>query len=185
MKKFALWALTALLTVGSLAAQNNNAQPHQCPHHGTGQHCGKHQQSAVQAQPQVNADGLDLSLVAAFPTVKSVKKADKWAEVYNAEGKLLGYAIYSQPKSDGIKGYAGETPVLIALDLKKNITGVYLLPNSESPGYVQRVKDAGLFNQWNGLSIKKAKKKQVDTVTGATYTSRAVIQSVQAALAAF
>jgi len=71
---------------------------------------------------------------------------------------------------------------MIALDTKKVILGVQLLPNVESPGYVQRVQQAGFFNSWNGLSIKKAKKKQVDTVSGATFTSRAVIQSVQAAL---
>lgn len=177
MKKLIVWAFAALLAAGSLYAQ----QPQHCGHHGNGQHCDRHQ--APQApKTQYNADGIQMDIVQAFPAVKSIKKAEKWTEVYDAKGKLLGYAVYSKPASDGIKGYAGETPVMIALSTKKVISGVYLLPNVETPGYVQRVQQAGFFNSWNGLTIKKAKKKQVDTVSGATFTSRAVAQSVQAAL---
>ncbi len=169
-------AFVALFSVGAVYAQH-------CGHHGQGQHCGRHMQQAPQTQ--FNADGIQMDIVAAFPKVKSIKKTDKWTEVYDAQNQLLGYAIYSQPASNGIKGFAGETPVMIALNLKKKITGVYLLPCVESPNFVQRVRDAGFFNQWNGLSIKKAKKKKVDTVSGATYTSRAVAQSVQAVLNMF
>ena len=169
-------AFVALFSVGVVYAQH-------CGHHGQGQHCGRHMQQAPQTQ--FNADGIQMDIVTAFPKVKSIKKTDKWTEVYDAQNKLLGYAIYSQPASNGIKGFAGETPVMIALNLKKKITGVYLLPCVESPNFVQRVRDAGFFNQWNGLSIKKAKKKKVDTVSGATYTSRAVAQSVQAVLNKF
>lgn len=168
-------ALVALFSVGGVCAQH-------CGQHGNGQHCGRHQQAQQTAAPRVNADGIAVEIAAAFPTVKSIKKAEKWTEVYDGSKKLLGYAVYSKPASDGIKGYAGETPVMIALDTKKVIIGVQLLPCSETPGYVQRVQQAGFFNSWNGLTVKKAKKKQVDTVSGATFTSRAVIQSVQAAL---
>ena len=175
MKRIITMALVALFTVGGISAQH-------CGHHGNGQHCGRHQQAHQTATPRVNADGIALEIVAAFPSVKSVKKAEKWTEVYDSSKKLLGYAVYSKPASNGIKGYAGETPVMIALDTKQVILGVQLLPNSETPGYVQRVQQAGFFNSWNGLSVKKAKKKKVDTVSGATFTSRAVIQSVQAVL---
>lgn len=176
MKKIITMALVALFTVGGVSAQH-------CGQHGNGQHCGRHQQATPQVpQTQYNADGIQMDIVQAFPAVKSIKKATKWTEVYDAKGKLLGYAVYSKPASDGIKGYAGETPVMIALDKKQKITGVYLLPNVETPRFAQRVQEAGFFNSWNGLSIKQAKKKQVDTVSGATFTSRAVMQSVQAAL---
>lgn len=166
-------AFVALFSVGAVYAQH-------CGHHGQGQHCGRHMQQAPQTQ--YNADGIQMDIVTAFPKVKSIKKTNKWTEVFDAQSRLLGYAIYSQPASNGIKGYAGETPVMIALDRKKKITGVYLLPCLESPGYVQHIREAGFFNQWNGLSIKQARKKKVDTVSGATYTSRAVAQSVLAAL---
>jgi Na+-translocating ferredoxin:NAD+ oxidoreductase RnfG subunit len=172
MKKIIALALISLFATGVVSAQHCG----NCPHH-------RQQQARQQScQPQVNADGIDMAIVKAFPEVKSVKKAEKWTEVYNAQSKLLGYAVYSKPASDGIKGYAGETPVLIALNPKQVITGVYLLANSETPKFAQHVQESGFYNNWNGLTVKKAKKKQVDTVSGATFTSRAVIQSVQAAL---
>lgn len=175
MKKIITIALVTLFTVGGVSAQH-------CGHHGNGQHCGRHQQAQQAAAPRVNADGIAIEIANAFPTVKSVNKTEKWTEVYDASKKLLGYVVYSKPASDGIKGYAGETPVMIALDSKKVIVGVQLLPNAETPRFVQHVQQTGFFNSWNGLTVKKARKKQVDTVSGATFTSRAVIQSVQAAL---
>ena len=172
MKKVIILAITALMAGSSAIAQHCG----NCPHHRQQQQC------AAPAQPQKNADGIDLVVVKAFPKVKSVKADGKWIEVLDAQKNLLGYVVYSKPASDAIKGYAGETPVMIAFDVKKKITGVYLLANQETPGYVKRVQDAGFFDSWNGLTVKKALKKKVDTVSGATFTSRAVAQSVQAAL---
>ena len=156
MKKLIVLTLMALLAAGSTYAQHPQ------------QHCGRHHNcphaQRTTSGPQVNADGIDLMIVKAFPTA------------------LLGYAVYSKPASDGIKGYNGETPVLIALTAKKKISGVYALPNSETPRFAQHVQESGFYDTWNGLSIKKALKKKVDTVSGATFTSRAVCQSVIAAL---
>lgn len=181
MKRTIAIALAAMLGMGCAYAQHPQHQHQNCPHQHQCQHAAQ-QKPTQPAAPQYNADGIEMTVVAAFPTVKSVKKAAKWTEVYDAAGKLLGYAVYSKPASNDIKGFNGETPVMIALNKKKTVIGVYPLPNTETPKFAQRVKDAGLYNSWNGLSIKKAKKKQVDTVSGATFTSRAVVQSVQAAL---
>lgn len=123
-----------------------------------------------------------MAIVKAFPEVKSVKKTDKWTKVYDTNKKLLGYAVYSKPASDGIKGYNGETPVLIALSPKEIIVGVYLLQNTETPKFAQRVEEAGFYKNWNGMTVKKALKKEVDAVSGATFTSNAVAKSVRAAL---
>ena len=179
MKKLIVLAFTAMIVSGAVYAQ----QPAQK------QHCGgcKHHQKneTVQSQqPQVTTEikGIDMAIVRAFPTVEYVKKASMWTEVYDAHRNLLGYGVFSKPASDGIKGYAGETPVFIALDKNQVITGVWLLQNQETPKFVQRVENAGYFKNWNGLTVKKALKKEVDAVSGATFTSRAVALSVQAAL---
>ena len=169
MKKLFAISLMAILALGTANAQ------HHCGNHG---HCG----AGACQQAQTNANGMDMIIVSAFPTVKSIKKEGQWVSVLDVNNKLLGYVVYSKPASDGIKGYAGETPVMIAFDTKKVIKGVYLLQNSETPRFVQHVKEQGFFNQWNGLSVKKALKKNVDTVSGATFTSRAVVQSVEAVL---
>jgi len=177
MKRIVTLTLALVFAACGLMAQNHGHHNcGNCPNH------GKHKQHQQAQQPRVNADGIDMVVVAAFPTVKSLKKEQKWSKVLDKNGKLLGYVVYSKPASNGIKGYNGETPVMIALNAKKKIAGVYPLPNNETPKYAKRVADTGLYNSWNGLSIKKARKKKVDAVTGCTYTSRAVIQSVQAAL---
>ena len=178
MKKLIALTLMAFLAGGVVMAQHHGNCGN-CPHHQ--QH--QQQQSGCQSQ-QVQNDGIDMAIVKAFPTVKSVKKAKKWTEVYDANKKLLGYAVYSKPASDGIKGYNGETPVLIALSPKQVILGVWLLENKETPKFAKKVENAGFYNNWNGLTVKEALKKEVDAVSGATYTSNAVTKSVQAALKA-
>lgn len=193
MKKIIILSIAALFCIGSALAQQPVQQTppppsHHHRHGPDGEHHGKHphsphdRQQMKPAELQYNADGIETTIVKAFPEAKSVKKGAKWTEVYNAKKKLIGYAVYSKPASDNIKGFNGETPVMIALGKKKVIAGVYALPNVETPKFAQRVEDAGFYSSWNGLTVKQALKKKVDTVSGATFTSRAVAQSVQAAL---
>ena len=177
MKKLIALAIMAFFAGGMASAQHGHGNCGNCPHHQ--QHHGA---QAAKQEPQANADGIDMAVVKAFPTVKSVKKAKKWTEVYDANKKLLGYAVYSKPASDGIKGYNGETPVLIALSTKQVILGVWLLQNNETPNFAKKVENAGFYKNWNGLTVKQALKKEVDAVSGATFTSNAVIKSVRAAL---
>ena len=172
MKKIITLTVVALLAGGTAFAQHGNCG--NCPHHQ--QHAGMHQQACTAG------DNFQQAVAKAFPAVRSMKKDGNWTAIYDANGKLLGYAVNSKPASDGIKGYAGETPVMIAFNAKKKITGVYLLANQETPRFTQHVQKAGFYDQWNGLSVKKALKKKVDTVSGATFTSVAVVKSVQAVL---
>lgn len=170
----ALTLIAFMACVATASAQHGHGNCGNCPHH--------QQHQAKSTELQYNADGVETTILTAFPEAKNAKPQAKWTEVYNADRKLIGYAVYSKPASDGIKGFGGETPVMIALNPDKVIVGVYLLPNAETPKFVQHVQESGFFNNWNGLTLKEAKKKKVDTVSGATYTSRAVALSVQAAL---
>lgn len=171
--------LIALVFMAFLAGGITSAQHHgncgNCPHH-------KQHQSQQCEKQQPQTGGIDKAIIKAFPTVKSVKKEAKRTAVMDAQNKVLGYVVYSKPASDGIKGYAGETPVLIAFDAKMVITGVYLLQNKETPNFAKKVEDAGFYKSWNGLTVKQALKKDVDAVSGATYTSNGVSKSVRAAL---
>ncbi len=66
--------------------------------------------------------------------------------------------------------------------IKKNkVEKVEVLKCQESPKYLAKVKRA-ILDVWNGLKVKDASKKQVDAVTGATYTSEALIQNVRLGL---
>ena len=175
MRKLTLILLLVFALVPAMA-QNHDCG--HCPNHG--QH-GQHQ-SCSQATKSCNKDGIALEIVNAFPKAKSIKKEASRTNVYDAQKNLLGYVIYSKPASNGIKGYNGETPLMIAFGTNDKIISVTLLNNNETPSYLRKVFDAGLLKSWNGMKAKKAVKKKVDTVTGATLSSRSIIKTLQAAL---
>lgn len=80
-----------------------------------------------------------------------------------------------------IIGYNGPTPVEITI-VQGTITGIQMLPNRESPGYLQLVKNAGLLEKLVGKTVKEAKTVQLDAVSGATFTSSALIKNVKLGL---
>ena len=106
-------------------------------------------------------------------------------EVKDAKGNKLGTVLFSSPYSDQIKGFNGPTPLLIALDADGRIKTVALLENEETPRFAQSVVEGGLYESWNGLTVEEALDKQVDAVSGATYTSNGVKKSLIARLEAY
>jgi Na+-translocating ferredoxin:NAD+ oxidoreductase RnfG subunit len=123
-------------------------------------------------------------VVKEFPTAKSVSKISGGVyDVLGSESESVGKLVLSSFYSSGITGFAGSTPLLIAVNNDGIIKNVTLLANQETPNFVAKVRNAGLFAVWNGMKFKEAANKEVDAVTGATYTSTAVIRSMKAAAA--
>lgn len=91
--------------------------------------------------------------------------------------------MLSSPYADKIRGFAGATPLLIALTSDMKVKQVLLLRNHETPKFAQHVRNSGLFSSWNGLGVSDALAKSVDAVSGATYTSTAVINSFRIRMA--
>lgn len=87
--------------------------------------------------------------------------------------------LQSSPYTDKIIGFAGPTPLEITLNDSGKISDIKLLKNKDTPAYVQIAIDGGLLNAWNGLTPQEALAKQVDAVSGATFSSRGIIQTVQ------
>lgn len=79
-----------------------------------------------------------------------------------------------------VEGYNGPVPVKIYIK-KNKIEKIELLKNQETPKYLAQVKKA-MLNAWDGLTIKAAKAKKVDGVTGATFTSEALVENVKMGL---
>ena len=103
--------------------------------------------------------------------------------VYNITvGKgVIGRVVITAPYSRSIKGFAGPTPLLIALNDEGKIRSVSLLHNSETPGFIRKVTRSGLFSKWDGMSLQQASSAGVDAVTGATFSSTSIIASLRAA----
>jgi electron transport complex protein RnfG len=65
--------------------------------------------------------------------------------------------------------------------IKGKISDIRVLENEETPRYLDRAM-YGLKDKWVGKSISKAYKIEVDAVSGATYTSEAIISNMKLAL---
>jgi Na+-translocating ferredoxin:NAD+ oxidoreductase RnfG subunit len=116
----------------------------------------------------------------AFPAAKSCKKSNNGVyKVYGKNDKVMGALVVSTPFAAGIKGFAGPTPLLIAVGKDMHVKSVNMLPNAETPNFQQHVVETGLLKTWNGLTLKQAASKDVDAVTGATFTSTAVIRTMR------
>lgn len=88
--------------------------------------------------------------------------------------------IFTGDIANKVIGYNGTTPLNITI---KNgvIENIEVLPNQESPGYLKRAKEK-VLPQYIGKSVAEAKKLNADIATGATYTSKALIQNIQMGL---
>lgn len=119
-------------------------------------------------------------LQTAFPKAAYVEMTETATyAVKNEKGKVIGTVLLSSPYSDDIKGFNGPTPLQIALDQEGKILEVRVLDNYETPNFLQRVVDAGFLNSWNGLTIEEALSKEVDAVSGATYSSTSIQKSLK------
>lgn len=79
-----------------------------------------------------------------------------------------------------VAGYIGATPLKIYIKGNK-VVKVVALKNQETPKYFAKVKKK-LLDSWNGKKVKVASKMKVDAITGATFSSKAVIKNVQLGL---
>ena len=79
-----------------------------------------------------------------------------------------------------VQGFLGATPLKIYIQ-KNKVVKIEAMKNQETPKYFLKVKK-NLLDKWNGMKVKDAKNMKVDAVTGATYSSKAVIENVQLGL---
>lgn len=124
-------------------------------------------------------------LQTAFPKAAYVELTETATyAVKNASGKVIGTVLLSSPYSDEVKGFNGPTPLQIAMDANGKIIEVRVLDNNETPNFLNRVINAGFLNSWNGLTAEEALNKEVDAVSGATYSSNGIKNSLKARLQA-
>lgn len=118
---------------------------------------------------------MGLSMIAMALTMQSFVADDN---IMTKEDGM--YVINTTTLGSDIEGYNGPTPLKIYIK-KNKVERIEFLKSMETPKYYAKVKKA-LMDKWNGLKVKDAKTQQVDIVTGATYSSEAVIKNVQVGL---
>lgn len=91
------------------------------------------------------------------------------------------YIINTTTLGKDVRGFRGNTPLSIRIK-KGKIIDIKPLANQETPKFFNKVKQ-GLLNKWNGMKVSKAASVQVDGVTGATFSSKAVKENVKRGIA--
>lgn len=87
------------------------------------------------------------------------------------------YVINTTTLAKDVRGFRGNTPLNIYIKGNK-IVKVEALANQETPNFFNKVKQ-GLLQKWNGMKTSKASSANVDGVTGATFSSKAVKENVK------
>ena len=82
---------------------------------------------------------------------------------------------------ENIEGYAGTTPLEIKV-YDGRVVSIKALPNDETPRFFQRVVKSDIFSKPVGLTVEEALKLELDAVTGATFSSKAVIANLRLGL---
>ena len=97
----------------------------------------------------------------------------------NAIKYSKGVAVVNTSSIVKARGFQGKTPVKIYIKGNK-ITNIVSMPNNETPAVFARAEE--LYKKFVGKTVDEAYGMKVDGVSGATYSSKALIQNVKGGL---
>jgi len=111
-----------------------------------------------------------------FPDMSRYGVENEIYTIYSDEDKL-GYAFLATGK-----GYGGGMYILVGLEEDTTLKGISIVSQVETPGLGNKITESYFTDQFAGLSIDEVARRQdggqVDTITGATMSSTAVIKAV-------
>ncbi len=119
--------------------------------------------------------GITAVVVAGIALFLSLKPADG---IMQKKGNA--YIVNTTKLTPDVRGYAGPVPIEVTISAGK-ITSIKALPNHETADFFQSAKNK-ITKQYVGLTVRQARALHPDAATGATYSSRALIQNINQAL---
>ncbi|NMD85023.1 FMN-binding protein [Victivallis vadensis] len=101
-------------------------------------------------------------------------------QVRDGNSNVLG-SLYLETIGDSERqfGYAGTIEIAVLFDKEQRVAGVLIGKNQETPSFLNRVRAARFLESWNKLKMNEIPGKEVDFVTGATYSSSAIHAGVR------
>lgn len=128
------------------------------------------------AQQELNSERESIS--AFLPNIDKIEKIENEGKVYYkcySQGRLIGYGLVIFAP-----GYSSEIKVMIAVDKQKIIKGIKVLEQQETPGLGSKIAEDEFTEQFKN---KKAEElilgENIDAISGATISSKAVIETVE------
>lgn len=118
-----------------------------------------------------------LAMVVAIMCVALLISARQAEGTMSREGQTT--IINTQQIGKNVKGFKGATPVKIYI-VGNKVTKVEALPNHETPKFFDKAK--AVLAKYEGKTVSKASKMNVDGVSGATFSSNALKENVKLGL---
>ncbi len=120
---------------------------------------------------------------------KGLEVSDRIEKLYTAQkdGQSVGYVV-----AVSSRGYGGQIKMLVGIDNDLNIKGISLTSHNETPGLGAKATDNGFIDQFLGEApdkvfnvVKRVPKddNEIQAITAATITSKAVTRGVDEAVA--
>ena len=127
---------------------------------------------------------IELAFKELLPDAIKFETAQRWVSGFNDENQLVGKIVSSEKR-----GYSSRIKIFVGLDIQKKITGIEIVAQNETPGLGDRIKSAKFLKQFVGKDksqipeVGRVKRlpatSKVHTITGATISSKAVIEAVR------
>lgn len=115
-----------------------------------------------------------------FPTADRLEaRAQDVLEVRSASGEFLGWALTTADSTR--RGWGGAVPCLIGLAPDQRIQGIVMLPNQETPSFVEYIESSRFFQRWQGQRADSTLRPP-DAISGATLTTDAIRAGVTSRL---
>lgn len=107
-------------------------------------------------------------------------------EALDASGNFVGYVVKSTSKD----GYAGAITVAVGISSEGTVTGIDFLVIGETAGLGMKATEPDFKDQFKDKTVEAfevtksgaATENEIDAISGATYTSEAVTNAVNAAI---
>ncbi len=130
--------------------------------------------SKILAQSKLEEEAVLRKVFADAARFESVKSANEiiYYKAYDNDGRFLGVAF----KASG-KGYSSTIETMVGMLKDGTIAAVSILSQNDTPGLGLRVTESSFTGRFTNKNITDL--NQVQAITGATISSRAVIDSVK------
>ena len=93
------------------------------------------------------------------------------------------FIVNTKPLAKDVQGYGGPVPLRIHVSKDGVVAAIEAEPNAETPDFFNQAKS--LLTRWQGkaIDVAMAETDKVDAVSGATFSSNAIIANMQRGLA--
>lgn len=127
------------------------------------------------------------SLRIIMPAGKGFSRTNDYYVIRDAEGATIGYVFRTEAK-----GYGGMMKCSVGIDTAGLITGIVIVSHKETPGLGTKVEEVRkgeaepfFLARFKGKKESETDFKNIEAVSGATISSRAVLNAAKSAFARY